>query len=65
MSIFDCDPAWPSCLYDFTHKNLCPKFIAMRVQQPLDTYLIDDYFFSKDENKGADQLRTVFIHNEE
>ena len=61
MSIFDCDPAWPLCLYDFTHKNLCPKFVVMRVQARLDTLVIDDYFFTKDEAKDAKMLRTVFI----
>ena len=31
MSIFDCDPNWPLCLYNFTHKNKCPKYVAMKV----------------------------------
>ena len=65
MSIFDCDPSWPCCLYDYTNKNLCPKFIVMRVQQPLDTFVIDDYFFTSDKAKEADQLREVFIKNED
>ena len=61
MSIFDCDPSWPSCLYDFTHKNLCPKFIVMRVKQPLNTLVIEDYFFTQDKAREADQLRSVII----
>ena len=48
MSIFDCDGSWPLCLYDFTHKNACPKFVTMRVAPTLDTLVIDDYFFTKD-----------------
>ena len=65
MSIFDCDPDWPSCLYDYTVKNLCPKYIAMRVQTPLNKLVIEDHFFSKDQAKQADELRSVHIANEE
>ena len=65
MSIFDCDPTWPLCLYDFSHKGACPKFVTMRVLQPLHSFLIDDYFFSKDPELEKDQLRTVYIGHEE
>ena len=59
MAIFECDPSWPLCLYDFTHKNLCPKFVAMRVQQPLDSFVLDDYFFTNDARLEAHQQRLV------
>jgi len=61
MSIFDCDPTWPLCLYDFTHKNLCPKYVIFKVQQPLTTFLVDDYFFTSDAKLEETQLRTVYI----
>ena len=65
MSIFDCDPSWPLCLYDFTHKNTCPKYVAMKVKQPLDSFLIDDYFFTSNPRIESNQQRSVFIGLEE
>ena len=53
MSIFDCDPSWPLCLYDFTHKNACPKFVTMRVQQKLNEFVIDDYWYSSNARTEA------------
>ena len=44
MDIYNCDPRWPICLYDFTSKNRCPKFVAYRVQKSLDEFIINDYF---------------------
>ena len=31
MSIYNCSPSWPICLFDFTFKNQCPKYVAFRV----------------------------------
>ena len=44
MDIYNCDPRWPICLYDFTFKNRCPKFVAYRFAKNLDEFIIDDYF---------------------
>ena len=44
MDIYNCDPRWPICLYDFTFKNRCPTFVTYRFEKPLDEYIIDDYF---------------------
>jgi hypothetical protein len=46
MSIFDCNPKWPLCLYDFTFKNRNDKYIAMLARRSLKEYIIDDYFTS-------------------
>ena len=61
MSIFDCDESWPLCLYDFRHKNACTKFVAMRVQQPLNFLIIEDYWYSKNPRTEANQLQQVII----
>lgn len=48
MSVFDCDPSWPLCLYNFTYKNLCPKYVPMKVKEHLSKFVIDDYFYTSD-----------------
>ena len=45
MDIYNCDPSWPVCIFDFTFKNINPKYVALRVQSNLDTFIIEDYFF--------------------
>ena len=52
MSIYNCDSSWPICLFDFTFKNQCPKYVAFRVQKALDTFVIDDYFHPESEYWG-------------
>jgi hypothetical protein len=46
MKIFNCDPSWQICLFDFSFKNKNPSFIALKVSGGLDTYIFDDYYFS-------------------
>lgn len=66
MSVFDCDPSWPLCLYDFTHKNLTPKYVAFRVQAPLTSFIVsDDYYYSSDPDLTARQLPQVQLGLEE
>ena len=44
MKYYTCDPSWPICLYDFTHRNLNPKFNTLRVAKPLTSYIREGYF---------------------
>ena len=44
MKYYTCDPSWPICLYDFTHRNLNPKFNTLRVARPLTSYIRDGHF---------------------
>ena len=44
MKFYKCDPQWPVCLYDFSFRNLNPKFNTYRVAKKLDTFVIDNYF---------------------
>lgn len=44
MRFYKCDPSWPICVYDFTHRNRNPKFTTLRVQQPLNSLIRDQYF---------------------
>ena len=48
MRIFDCDPRWPMCLYDFTFKNKQIQFLTMKTRRSLKEYIVEgDYFTSK------------------
>ena len=43
MQIFNCNPDWPICLFDFTFKNRIPNFIVLKsVDYP--SMIIEDYF---------------------
>lgn len=44
MHIFNCDPKWPICLFDFTYKNKVPNYFCYRIDYDLTTLVIDDYF---------------------
>ena len=43
MIIFDCDPSWPICLYDFTYKNKIPNHFCFKVNGDFQSFLIEDY----------------------
>ena len=45
MQIFDCDPEWPLCLFDFTFKNKTPTYTCLRVEKNLQMYCMDQYFY--------------------
>ena len=44
MRVFNCNPKWPLCLFDFTFKHKIPDFIILTVSNNLHKYVIDDYF---------------------
>jgi len=44
MNYYKCDPSWPICIFDFTHRNLNPKFNTCRVEQPLTSLCRDGHF---------------------
>lgn len=47
MSIFNCDPDWPICLFDFTFKNKLPTYLCFKVKNDMNKYIIDNYFDEK------------------
>ena len=51
MRTFNCDPAWPICLYDFTYKGKSNEFSTMRCKKHLGQYVVDDYFTPKGVDK--------------
>ena len=61
MQIFDCDPNWPICLYDFTFKNRNHKYISMRCRESLNDYVYDNYF---DQKTGLNTKAKLKIHKE-
>lgn len=44
MGVFGCDPDWPVCLFDFTHKNKNPTYLCLRVSN-LTQFCIEEYFY--------------------
>jgi hypothetical protein len=44
MTIFNCDPSWPICLFDFTYKNKVPHYFCFKVNRSLNDHVIPDYF---------------------
>ena len=45
MKIFDCNPEWPICLFDFTFKNKQIQFLTMKARKNLKDYIVEgDYF---------------------
>lgn len=46
MKIFNCNPDWPVCLFDFSFKNKNPSQIAFKVAGDLREYIFEEYYFS-------------------
>lgn len=44
MDLFDCDPKWPICLFDFTYKNKVPHYLCFKVGGDLRSFIKDNYF---------------------
>ena len=47
MDIYTCDPKWPICIFDFTFKNINPKFVVLKVYDNIDKFVVDDYFYGE------------------
>ena len=43
-AIYKCNPEWPICLFDFSFRNLNPKFVAYRVKADLNSFVVPNYF---------------------
>ena len=46
MDIYNCDPKWPVCIFDFTFKNINPKYVTFKVHGDLTQHIKEDYFYS-------------------
>jgi len=44
MKVFDCNPDWPICLFNFTFKNRMNQYLAMVRKRSLSQYIQDKYF---------------------
>lgn len=58
MDIFNCDPSWPICLYDFTIKQKCPTQFVFRTSHLLTSFVNPDYFYSQGSQQET-QLATT------
>jgi len=45
MKIFNCNPEWPVCLFDFSFKNKSPSYVTFRVEGSLENYIFEDYYY--------------------
>jgi hypothetical protein len=56
MTVYNCDPEWPVCLYDFSFKNRVPNYFCLKVKKPMTSYIIPEYF-------GDDYMTPPIIGN--
>lgn len=64
MKIFDCDPQWPICLYDFTYKNKSVPYLNMKVRRNLSDYIVDDYIPQKGKIKMVNKRKLIEDDND-
>ena len=62
MDIFNCDPKWPICLFDFTYKNKVPNHLCFKVGGDLTDLIKDNYFEAADcpPNRTSDKEKLNF-----
>ena len=46
MSLFNCNPEWPVCIFDYTYKNKIPHFFSFKIELDLTMLILDEYFSS-------------------
>ena len=51
-----CSIEWPICLYDFSIKQKIPNYFTFKVQQPLTSLFMDDYFTESREGGKFDPV---------
>jgi hypothetical protein len=44
MTVYNCDPLWPVCLYDYSFKNRVPNYFVLKVENNLTEYINPNYF---------------------
>lgn len=42
--LYVCNPSWPICLFDFSYRNLNPKFLTYKVRADLTSFVIPNFF---------------------
>ena len=51
MKVYNCNPEWPICLYDFTYKNKSNEYQTMKCRKKLSSYIVEDYIGINPKNK--------------
>ena len=51
MKNFDCDPAWPVCLYDYSFKAKIVSQYVYKATPRLSNFMVEDHFYPPN-NKG-------------
>ena len=59
-TLYKCNPQWPICLFDFSFRNLNPKFVVYRVQADFNSFIVPNYF----SRQRIDDPNTVAIEKE-
>jgi hypothetical protein len=63
MKVYNCNPEWPICLYDFTYKNKSNEYQTMKCRQELSSYIVEDYI-GVDINDEARMESLIRIRNQ-
>jgi hypothetical protein len=63
MKVFDCDPKWPICLYDFTYQYRLSDFIILKTSIKLSDYIHEDYFTFDHDPKHMKKKKENFCEN--
>ena len=72
MKVFNCDPTWPICIFDFTYKHKANHQQAMRSRHKLSNFVVEDYWYpdeypdsvSNDASNEASDRRQKFVDDE-
>lgn len=48
MNVFNCNPEWPICLFDFSYKNKIPNYFSFKIDQDFNERIIENYFDNPD-----------------
>ena len=63
MKIFNCNPEWPICMYDFTYKNKTNQQQTMRSRNLLSNFIVHNHFYPEDiqDNKTKKSEKYILL----
>ena len=59
MNIFNCNPEWPICLFDFTYKNKIPTYFCFKIEIDINMLMIDNYFTEENSAKKQHEDKQI------
>jgi hypothetical protein len=61
MSIYECNPEWPICLYDYTYQANNPEQITLRLAYDLHSFIIPNHFFKNCKQTNGPVEEEMFL----